>query len=387
MSQLSQIAQSTNSDHIYFDLTLKNFEATTNESTPLIFNEARNSPFIPNSGDYYMSIIRFQLDTYSLPVFLADIQPDQSNPNLMIHSITLEYETPLGVKTSAGPTYLDWVPIDKNISVPVSPSANPNKMQSVSPYYYAYTFKHIISLINTALIKNMNLLKTLVSGINSIDAPFMGWDDINKVASIYGEDAHFNINNISTAHINIYFNSPLFSLFNSFMHFKYAPTSPNNQIYQLRMESYNGLNLIKDALISGTKTYIKLTQEYPTISNWTPISSIVFLSNTLPINHSQLSSPIIINNGILVSSGENDAFASIITDLVSDELCYRPNLLYTPSGEYRLIDLRGNQPLNHIDISVYWKDKYGRLNQFYLFSGGSCTIKLLFRKKAFNLSN
>ena len=150
------------------------------------------------------------------------------------------------------------------------------------------------------------------------------------------------------------------------------------------MENVNGLNSVKDALMSGTKTYLKLNQEYSTISNWSPLSSIVFTSNTLPINPTQLSAPIIYNNGLLVSAIENNAFASIITDLVSDELCYRPNLLYNPPGEYRLIDLRGNQPLNNIDIQVYWKDKYGKLNQFLLYSGGSCTIKLLFRKKKFN---
>lgn len=386
MSQLSSIAQSTNPDHVYFDLTLKNFEATTSEATALIFNEARNTPFIANSGDYYMSIIRFQLDTYSLPVFLADIQPEQNNPNLMIHSITLEYVTALGVKTSAGATYLIWNPIDKSLPVPVGPLGNPNKMQKNTPYYYAYTFKHIISLLNTAFVTNMNILKALVGGINAIDPPFVGWDDVNKVASIYADNDHFNIN-ASTARINIYFNGPLFSLFNSFMHFKYASTSLNNQIYQLRMESYNGLNLITNALIPGSHTWIKLTQEYSTISNWTPVSSIAFISNTLPINHTQLSAPIVINNGVLVSSVDNNAFANIITDLSTDELCYRPNLLYNPTSEYRLIDLRGNQPLNNIDISIYWKDKYGKLNQFLLFSGASATIKLLFRRKVFNLTN
>ena len=386
MSQLSSIAQSVNSDHIYFDLTLKNFQSTTQESNPLIFNERRNTSFLPNSGEYYMSIIRFQLDTYSLPVFVADIQPNQGNSNLMIHSVTLEYVTALGVKTSAGPTYLNWNPVNKYINTPIPPSSNPNGMQTDSPYYYAYSFEHLVSLVNSALLTNMNLLKVAVGGIGGIDPPFLGWDEVNKIASIYADVDHFNIT-AATARINIYFNRPLFALFNSFMHYKYNINSTNNQIYQMRMENNNGLNLTADELLPGNHTWIKLTQEYSTISNWTPVSSIVFTSNTLPINQSQLSSPIIINNGVLVSSNENNAFASIITDLVSDELCYRPNLLYNPTSEYRLIDLRGNQPLNNIDISVYWKDKYGKLNQFLLYSGGSCTIKLLFRKKTFNLAN
>ena len=38
-------------------------------------------------------------------------------------------------------------------------------------------------------------------------------------------------------------------------------------------------------------------REFSTISNWSPVSSIVFTSNTLPIVATQLSSPVVYQNG------------------------------------------------------------------------------------------
>ena len=37
-----------------------------------------------------------------------------------------------------------------------------------------------------------------------------------------------------------------------------------------------------------------------------------------------------------------------------------------PSAEYRFIDLMGNNDINTIDVSVYFKDKRGNLNPFIL---------------------
>ena len=41
----------------------------------------------------------------------------------------------------------------------------------------------------------------------------------------------------------------------------------------------------------------------------------------------------------------------------------------------------GNRPLNMFDLQVYWKDRLGQLNPFYLSSGSTATIKILFSKK------
>jgi hypothetical protein len=63
----------------------------------------------------------------------------------------------------------------------------------------------------------------------------------------------------------------------------------------------------------------------------------------------------------------------------------KPSIQYSPQGEYRLIDLQSNAPINNIEISVFWRDQYGILHPFVLEPGCFSSLKILFRKKIFNL--
>ena len=126
--------------------------------------------------------------------------------------------------------------------------------------------------------------------------------------------------------------------------------------------------------------FIQLRQEISTIDAWCPISSIVFTSNQLPIIVSQFSS--FNTSGTAQNSATiGNRFALVITDIMTNQQGYRPNLIYNPSAEYRRIALTGNQGIRNIDINVFWRSKTGQLLPFRLQSGGSATLKLLFEKK------
>lgn len=376
MSQLNQIKRAVNPDYMYYDIQITNHLLTTQDPNPLIFSETRNAPIVPNSGDYSMSIIRFQLDTPSLPCFIPSIQDNQGDPNLTTYSITLEYENS-GVKTSTAPFYINWVPNLKYVSVPAPPNQNSNGLQSESIYYYCYSYDYLMTLINTCFTNAMNSLKGIVGGISTVDPPYMVWN--NGLATLYGEHPHFDLS--QSTHINIYFNRSLYSLFSSFPVERYDITTTNNRIYKLLMNPFNGWRYSKNSLISGNKQLIQLTQEFSTENILTPVSSIVFTTSSIPIVPNQMSGPLVYsNNSIVNTSSNNNAFALIITDMAVDGN-YQGSVLYTPSGEYRRIDLSGNSPLTNIDIQVFWKNRQGQLIPFYLWSGCSCSIKLLFEKK------
>jgi hypothetical protein len=370
-------------DHIYFDLVIKNYQSTSQESKQLSFNETRNSSFIQNSGEYYMAITRFQIDTYSIPSYVAEIQPNQSDANKMIHSVSLKYVNG-GTTHSTPPVYLNWIPVNTYVTVPQAPSLNADKMQTDSIYYYSYSFEHLITLFNNALLSAMTQLKALVgAGLNSVDQPFMSWNHERESAILYAEEAHFNIDDAT--HIKIYFNRPAYALFSSFPAFRHDINSANENIYQMMMTNKFGDATVQNSLLLSNKVLIKLDQEVSTISNITPVSAIVFTTSTIPIVKNVLSAPIIYNNGTLLPSNFNNNFGMIITDFCTLENGYKPTVLYNPSAEYRRLDLTGNQPLKDIDIAVWWRDKSGRLNPLLLWSGGSCSIKILFNKKIKNV--
>jgi hypothetical protein len=94
--------------HVYYDLVVTNFSNTLSQSIPIEFKETRNSPIIDNANDYMLSVVRFQVDSYGLPSFMANIQPNQGNRDLMIESVTLE--ATIGPNVSAYQTFLIWVP-------------------------------------------------------------------------------------------------------------------------------------------------------------------------------------------------------------------------------------------------------------------------------------
>jgi hypothetical protein len=126
--------------------------------------------------------------------------------------------------------------------------------------------------------------------------------------------------------------------------------------------------------------FILLKQEISTIDAWCPISSIVFTSNQLPIIVSQFSSVNTTGNAPNTATIGN-RFALVITDLMTNQQGFRPNVIYNPTAEYRRISLTGNMGIRNIDINVFWRSKSGNLLPFRLPSGGSATLKLLFEKK------
>ncbi len=376
MSQLECIKKSINPNMIYYDLTIKNFQSTSDEGQHLVFNESRSSNYLPCSGDYYLSIIRFEIDTYALPTYIASIQPNQPDPNIMIYSVTLEYD--FDDEKVTNQQFLIWNPTVKNATVPPPPSATSNGMQINSNYYYGYSYKHFIDLINDALTRAMTAIKFEAEGLADVDAPFMVWKPEQNIAHLYADEDTFNTND---GKVKIYFNRSLYGLFTSFPANRNSFSSPDGKVYQIIVDDNKKVDITIDPLINAGKQTVIVKQEHSTIANWSAVSSIVFTSATLPVVANQLSEPIVFNNGQRISSSSSDNFANIITDFATNEQNYKPNLIYVPSSEYRRIDLLGNQALTNLDVSVFWKDRYGRLNEFLLMSGASCSLKILFEKK------
>lgn len=243
---------------------------------------------------------------------------------------------------------------------------------------------------------------TLYSFYNSVESlptsgilPIHGSDPIAGITP----PAKVNFAQSSSLKIDVYFNTPLFNLFNSFpSYFNGYNTemSHHGRNRRILFANRNGINestykpsrIVVDAsntLYASPDYYtgLRLDQEYPTVYNLSPITSVVFCSNTLPINPNLVSSPLIFNNNHQITiAGANSAIANIITDLTADDGNYRPYLVYLPDAEYRLITLSGNRPLYNLDLTIFYRTKFGELIPFQLASGSTMTIKLAFIKKS-----
>jgi hypothetical protein len=400
MSRLNQQANDTLPDYVYFDIQETNFKSTTTKPPIFSINETRNSPFITLPEKYDLSILRFQIDTGTLPLFIPSIQPDQPNPNATIYSVTIEDtdypELPQRV-------YLEWRPQDRSAIVPPAPSVNPSKVQdNTTGYYNAYSYNWLCDLVFEALTGALNSLATTIGGANMIVSgdtqpggtnavypPLIYWNAGSKSAVMQAQLGVYS--ETLTRRLNVYFNAPLFNLFNSFqaayLGYEGVTFGRNNRLIfadiggvntQQIIPNYSN-NITTDSAFSYTT--IVLTQEYSTQEQISPIASLVFTSNTLPIAANQTSNAVQFVNGVPVISGTNASTENIITDMVSSSGLYRSGITYAPTAEFRRVHLYGNRPLSNLDISIFYRLKNGDLVPFRMSSGGSVSLKIAFLKK------
>ena len=382
---------STEPVHQYLDINIVNND-TQGDKPPvrLVFNEIRNSPIILNPSEYFFTIARFSLETASLPLMIPQVMLGQIDPNKLIYSITMTYNSPVDGNTYEKQTYIHFVPQSSNQPIPKPPifeqDFDPN-----GDYYFIYNFQYWIKLVNTTFSDCLNDLNTIVvlatgAPLPSLNPPFMEWDTFNNVAILNADIAGFNN---SLGHpINIYFNTPLFTLFSSFQaDYKGYKNITNGKNYLITVADSNGTN----QLILPTYTALQMYQDYSTSALWNPVNALVFTTGTIPVNPAQVSAPIVFNSEItssLTQGGNNANISNTLTDFevpLTEGFEYKPNVFYNPSAEYRLVDLLGNTPFSNISIQVYWKDSFANLHPFFLNSGCNANIKILFRRKDFNM--
>ena len=379
----------TSPDHIYMDLTISN-SGTNTDALPqfLQFSATRDIPILDNCNEWNMSIIKFTLGTGSLPLMIVPIQTGNGNTNVNLtpYSITLSYA---GLNYQA---FLIFKP--QNLYAPIP--AKPKENQDLSTeYYWLNSYEYFISLINTTFqtaydgLKQLGLIQPFVVQLPTTLAPYMEYNpnQASQVAILNADVVEYTPP-ISGDYIKIYFNNQLYSLFNSFTAFNYGNSALLGMNYRLNLTVLpNNGNIF--TVGSPSVSYAQLYQEYSTLgANTTPIASIVFCSNTIPISPTLNTQPDIYN-GLPNESNQtaNSGYSNIITDIsVPVEFGWEyknSKLLYVPTGEYRMISLSGQQALKSYDLAIYWRDHWGNSHPFLLNPNECSTLKIMFRAKKY----
>ena len=77
--------------HVYYDLDVMNANSNAGQRQQMTFNETRDSPFLKSPENYYASVIRFYVETPSLPIFIPRCLIGQSDPNKLCYSVSMTY--------------------------------------------------------------------------------------------------------------------------------------------------------------------------------------------------------------------------------------------------------------------------------------------------------
>jgi len=385
--------------HVYMDINIINNDQTgLNPYPKIIFNEIRNNPYLQSPQDYYMSVVRFQLQTSGLlPSYIPQIKLGSLNRDETIYSFTLEGRDPSGVLHTSQ-TYVTWKPEDlqhlndPNLLPPIPTTVKGNSYQ----YYYGYSIQHFVDRMNVALETCATALRVAGVDLSANENPYFILDEGTKRLSLI---ASGRIYVPGFFNVKIYCNSPMFNLINSFQAEYYGINVTDGKNYRLVVENKNNTNFyyVNGIAIPPNPpafqyVALQMFQEYQTIDLWNAVDRIVFTTGLLPVTPSLATQPVIYNSSQeqLLQSGNNSMVVPLITDMQDQSqsqgtggIAYKPVLSYLPTAEYRLMDLYGNNPLSALQISVLWADKFGNYYPLYLASGCNASLKIMFRKKSF----
>ena len=372
--------------HVYLDLDVLNNDFSSGAKPHrLEFQETRNSPFLDgDSSNYFCSIVRFSIQTgSSLPVFIPRIADPTVDIDETIYKVTLNYGTrvsTVAVKYNPGSTTYRLLKKGGNVNTALG-----------SDYYHVKNYQDFIEMVNLALSTAFTNLSVQLPAntFAATTAPYLEFDpSTNKC--ILNSEINFFKQDQSTP-VEIYFNSRLYELFVGFRSDFISYDGDKN--HKLIVIDTRGINYKLIKLANGTTyTFIQMYQEISSVPLWNPVASIVFCSSMLPVVPTQTSKPNIISNNSnnFTSGGDNSNLANMLSDFeiaIDAVNQYRPFILYAPSAEYRLIDLYSGTDLNRLNIQVFWKDHFGNLNPLYIPPGASAHMKLMFRRKDFNISD
>jgi hypothetical protein len=391
----------SNPTHEYIDCEIINNSSTDLSPIPVIFNNVKTRQIIDDCSDYYLSVVRWSLDS-GLPQIIPQIELGSgTNVNRSSYWINIGIEKfgtfgainfPLSV-----PINVVFAPDNLTVPVPGQQPTSPDQVYN-NPYYFINSIGRFLDMVNTAVITAYGHLKTYaatdpqaypqLTAALPTAPPHFDWN--GSVISANVDARWIYRSTLANNQYNFYLsmNTPLYNLFDTFPSIyinNSTNASDNGRNYSLMFykNQWDSNYSAGDPLVD----YYVYNQEGSSVPSWSPVSSIIFQTSTIPINPTQSGAPLYAGQN-LKDSIQASGISNILTDFEipldrGDE--YTNALLYyTPSSEYRLFDMNSNGPLKDLNIQIYWKDKLGFIHPFLMKNGASATLKLLLRKKSFN---
>jgi hypothetical protein len=324
-------------DNVYYNVRIYN--DTENPSIPASFSENRTVPILENPSDYELAVERFKVPASIIPIFLW--KPDNK------FFITLSFD---GVDVEKQPQF-------------VPNGSYPGDIQ-FSFQDAIWSYQQFVDILNNAFSEAFTDLKALKPLAPQTEPPVMTYNAVTELFTITTETSY---DITSATPMFITFSYDLYALFPAFYAnpINVPPPVTTNKFITLIVKDYNN-----NTITIGGNDYFQFQQEYTTLALLNDFVSIVFESDTIPIEPEYLSSQTNVTRRIVTDFEPLDG--------VNDHQAFQ----YYPQGPLRYYDLKSSYPLSRIGLKVYWTDRTGRAYQLFVNRGDLLTVKLRFRKKS-----
>lgn len=401
LNQLRYLAPHTNTDdnstHEYLNMQIVN-EYTPNNylPQPLIFNQTKTSNVVDVAGDYYLSVVRWNIQT-NLPVIIPDMElaaPGVAYTGETVYKVALVFTTNSGGTYNLGSAFpsstVYFAPELKSQTI-LSTLKQPTTIEETynNPFFYIKYVDSFLIMINNAIA---NYFASIVGAIWT-SLPYFSFDAVaQKIVFHRPNSIPQNVPGTDpTTQWFLAVNQPLYNLLSTFKFDYFAFNSGNN--YPNTQCNYVLNTEILGSFKAGVGgDYDELYQQASSVVNWQPAQSLVFVSSSIPVEIQYSGAPFNLNKidpTTQSSIFQQQSTIKTLTDFIipyntGTETSAGQQIYYLPTAEYRLIDLLGNSPINQLNIQVLWRDKFGAYHQFFLESGASADILIMLRKKRYN---
>jgi len=276
----TEVGGAIDATHTYYNIVVKNDNAVSQVAVPLVFNESREVPILVNPSEHFMSVMRFTLETSTLPVFI----PIPLSGSVIVQGSPIETIYTISLKDSTGTIATRnvlWVPED--LTFP-QPEGKVTQQMYNNPYFYCYSYQHFINLINNTLV-------ALQADLGLISVPSLFYDTKTNLISVVAIETDWRTQIDGTlmgTQGTLYFNSALFNLTSALSSIYVANTLGNDIDYQIVFSTGTNATLPPYPFVLNTyvnlldnAVYIRNVEDYPTIALWTPVRSVIFKSSLL----------------------------------------------------------------------------------------------------------
>lgn len=378
----NQVYRDNSDDYIYVNVNIVN----NRQSPPILaqFNATYSQPLLSDCEDYALSIVRFNIDTDLIPITIVPIHDPSTSATLTNFRVRLEWN-------GFGHTErINWVP---QVQAPV-PALGASQDLSTS-FYYLYSVKHFINLVNIAYQAAHAAL--VPNGIPSSPPQFYLDESTGKI-NLVCEAAFYDRN--AAQPINIFMNQELSK---NFAHFDFifeqdlveSPTFARFDVYSTGNNYITaptgGTGPASPAVFSPTipAGFYQIAQERPSYSNFSTFSGLVITSGSIPVSNEITGGGVPLQvSQVFNNVSQAQQRLNILTDFEGDmDDIFNTNtnastITYLPTAQYRYIQLNGRgQSLSRLDLQIYWKDKYNNIYRLFLSRGARASVKILFKKK------
>ncbi len=370
----SSLTMDDTKTNLYYYLAITNYDRENNKApVPLSFTDTRNQSILDDASKYRVAVQKLYIETANIPLFVPVVRQPNVNINELVYSFTMskgiyEYQR-----------YIQFISQNPSSQIPtLSPT-----QQLTSDYYYIYHIQYWTKLLNNTLSECWtglnNVLVTAGQPAITGAKPRLEFNIENSKYVLFADSNTFDEEGVNP--IKLYMNNNMNHILCNFQTENLGYVDKVNG-KNFRFQIYNtGFN----SYLAPPTTYLQIYQEVSSVALFSSCGGLVLSTSILPIRGSFTGQEKDFGSDAFTSSNNNSNSINVLTDftIASNEISdlYRPFILYNPNPSYKWIDLLSSTSINSININVYWRDNFGRLNQLYLPSGATSQLTLIFRNK------